>query len=61
MFACFILYRNEFHVCFRFENYAANIIVDGEEYNVALWDTAGQEDYEKLRPLSYPNVIYQYN
>ena len=24
-----------------------------------LWDTAGQEDYEKLRPMSYPesNVV----
>lgn len=25
-------------------------------YSLSLWDTAGQEDYERLRPLSYPNV-----
>lgn len=41
---------------FRFDNYIDNIYVDGQEFNVTLWDTAGQEDYERLRPLSYPNV-----
>ena len=40
----------------RFDNYADNITVDGQEFNMTLWDTAGQEDYERLRPLSYPNV-----
>jgi small GTP-binding protein len=33
-----------------------NITVDGVEYNMTLWDTAGQEDYERLRPLAYPNT-----
>lgn len=39
-----------------FDNHACNITVDDNEYNLTLWDTAGQEDYERLRPLSYPNV-----
>ncbi|XP_045469949.1 ras-like GTP-binding protein RhoL [Harmonia axyridis] len=39
-----------------FEHYGQKICVDGEEYNMTLWDTAGQEDYERLRPLSYPNT-----
>ncbi|XP_053598243.1 ras-like GTP-binding protein RhoL [Microplitis demolitor] len=39
-----------------FDNYIDNIYVDGQEFNVTLWDTAGQEDYERLRPLSYPNT-----
>lgn len=59
-----------------FDNYAYNLTVDGQDYNLTLWDTAvnsnaeqidfiftnfrnifqGQEDYERLRPLSYPNV-----
>ncbi|XP_050432842.1 ras-like GTP-binding protein RhoL [Adelges cooleyi] len=39
-----------------FDNYAANIEVEGQIYNMCLWDTAGQEDYERLRPLSYPKT-----
>ncbi|XP_067014417.1 ras-like GTP-binding protein RhoL [Anabrus simplex] len=39
-----------------FDNYADNINVDNQEFNMTLWDTAGQEDYERLRPLCYPNT-----
>ena len=30
--------------------------VHGEDVRLMLWDTAGQEEFDKLRPLAYPKT-----
>src|SRR3954468_4573203 len=39
-----------------FENYITQTThrASGKTVELALWDTAGQEEYDRLRPLSYP-------
>ncbi|KAH9244623.1 hypothetical protein BASA81_017955 [Batrachochytrium salamandrivorans] len=39
-----------------FDNYAVTVMIGNEPYTLGLFDTAGQEDYDRLRPLSYPQT-----
>eukprot|EP01115_Flamella_aegyptia_P002220 TRINITY_DN135_c0_g3_i1.p1 TRINITY_DN135_c0_g3~~TRINITY_DN135_c0_g3_i1.p1 ORF type:complete len:209 (+),score=67.23 TRINITY_DN135_c0_g3_i1:23-628(+) len=39
-----------------FDNFTTGVEVDGKLINFALWDTAGQEEYSRLRALSYPET-----
>ena len=38
-----------------FENYVADVEVDGKDVELALWDTTGPDCFGHLRPLSYPD------
>ncbi|KAM3596213.1 uncharacterized protein V6R79_010478 [Siganus canaliculatus] len=37
-------------------NYEVTVMIDDKPYSLAIWDTAGHEDYLRLRPLSYPDT-----
>lgn len=39
-----------------FENYIHDIFIDGQQIQLSLWDTAGQEEFDKLRSLSYSDT-----
>ena len=40
-----------------FDNYAVTVMIGGEKYPLGLFDIAGQEeDYDRLRSLSYPQT-----
>ena len=39
-----------------YDSYAADVMVDGKPIALGLWDTSGHGDYDRLRPLAYPNA-----
>jgi len=39
-----------------FENYVHDIFVDSVHIELSLWDTAGQEEFDRLRSLSYDDT-----
>ena len=43
-------------IAMSFDNYSITAMVNGEPITVGFFDTAGQEDYARLRPLTYPQT-----
>ena len=39
-----------------FDNYSVTVAVGEEAYTLGLFDTAGQEEYERIRPLTFPQT-----
>ncbi|KAF0312928.1 Ras-related protein ced-10 [Amphibalanus amphitrite] len=39
-----------------FDNSYIDLSLDGHHLNLNVWDTAGQEEFERLRPLMYPKT-----
>ena len=41
-----------------FDNLGVEVKVGGKSVSLGIWDTPGQEDYDKFRPVAYPNAVY---
>ena len=39
-----------------FENYAQDYSQNGEAFKLHIWDTPGQDEYDRLRPISYQDA-----
>ena len=43
-----------------FDNFVTNIVSNGKTIRLGLWDTAGQEEYARLRMVSYPMTVSEF-
>ena len=49
---CTKSYNNtDFYSILVFDNFNTEVFLDGQKVNLNLWDTAGQEEYDRLRLL----------
>jgi Ras-related C3 botulinum toxin substrate 1 len=39
-----------------FDNYSTNLMIANEQIRLQIWDTAGQAEYSRFRPFSYPQT-----
>ena len=39
-----------------YDSFSMNVLTEGRYLNLLLWDTAGQSDYDCIRPLAYPGA-----
>ncbi|KAI9485273.1 MAG: GTP-binding protein Rho3 [Benjaminiella poitrasii] len=39
-----------------FENFVQEIVINGQKVELSLWDTAGQEEFDRIRLLSYEDT-----
>ena len=44
------------HIPAALDSFSVELKADGKNYTVSLWDTAGQDDYDNIRWLSYPET-----
>jgi small GTP-binding protein len=56
LFVLNVNFLQEDYVPTVFDNYEAEILVEGQNVKFSLWDTAGQEGYSRIRTLSYPKT-----
>ncbi|XP_001512714.1 rho-related GTP-binding protein RhoV [Ornithorhynchus anatinus] len=50
---------NGYPACYRptaLDTFAVQVMVDGAPMRIELWDTAGQEEFDRLRSLCYPDT-----